>query len=209
MRRHLDHAATRLRRSVFGCRCQLVAGRVRARPSAAGAGGARSVIETRHQRSAARILVANTSFIADCSSLNRPITLVRRRSSTNERSARLVVRTRMRCRTGTRFPSSSPLADPPRVPPSGTSAGHPRGVMQRRCRPARLRVEASFIRRNLCPRRSPGSSRSGPMTSEDNVTFDLAQPQTRFSRGLRELAFPDAHRHRTHRPPSGSFRDGS
>ena len=50
-----------------------------------------------------RIMVANTSFIAAFWSGNRPITLVRRRSSTNDRSARLVVRTRIRCRTGTRW----------------------------------------------------------------------------------------------------------
>lgn len=52
-------------------------------------------------------MVANTSFIADRSSLNRPITLVRRRSSTNERSARLVVSSRMRCRAGTRWIASN------------------------------------------------------------------------------------------------------
>ena len=47
-------------------------------------------------------MVTKTSFIAAFSSISRGITLVRRRSSSNERSARFVVRTRMRWRTGTR-----------------------------------------------------------------------------------------------------------
>lgn len=55
------------------------------------------------QRSTARTRVANTSFIAAFSLVKRGTTLVRRRSSTKERSHRFVVRTRMRCRTGTRW----------------------------------------------------------------------------------------------------------
>jgi hypothetical protein len=69
--------ATRLRRSVLRL---LVSAGGGSRPSRRVRGvswcRSRSLIETWHHRSAARIMVANTSFIADFSSPNRPITLV-------------------------------------------------------------------------------------------------------------------------------------
>ena len=62
-----------------------------------------SLIETRHQRSAVRIMVAKASFIVAFSLMSRGMTLVRRRSSSKLRSARFVVLTLMRWRTGTRW----------------------------------------------------------------------------------------------------------
>jgi hypothetical protein len=54
-----------------------------------------SVIDTRLQRCEQRISEANTSFIAERSSVKRGMTLVRRRSSSKLRSIRLVVRQKM------------------------------------------------------------------------------------------------------------------
>ena len=48
-------------------------------------------------------MVAKASFMVAFSLMSLGITLVRRRSSSKERSARLVVRTLMRWRTGTRW----------------------------------------------------------------------------------------------------------
>ena len=67
--RRPDHAATRLRRSVF--RLSVSAGGGSSPSSALSSRSWRRskwVMETRHQRSAARIMVANTSFIAAFSS---------------------------------------------------------------------------------------------------------------------------------------------
>jgi len=103
----VDHAAAALRRPVC---CWSVAGGGSSPSSARSSRSwwrSRSLIDTRHHRSAVRIMVAKTSFIATPSSISQEITLVRRRSSTKDRSARLVVRTRMRCRTGTRWIASS------------------------------------------------------------------------------------------------------
>jgi hypothetical protein len=66
----------------------------------------RSLTDTRHHRPAKRIIVANASFIVARSLISRGITFVRRRSS-NERSARFVVLTRIWWRTGTRWIESS------------------------------------------------------------------------------------------------------
>lgn len=55
-----------------------------------------SLTDTRHQRSEARIMVAKASFIVAFSLMSLGMTLVRRRSSSKWRSARLVVRTPMR-----------------------------------------------------------------------------------------------------------------
>ena len=59
-----------------------------------------SEIDTLLHLSETRISVAKTSFIALFSSIKRGITFVRRRSSTKLRSSRLVVRTLIRCLTG-------------------------------------------------------------------------------------------------------------
>jgi hypothetical protein len=55
-----------------------------------------SVVETRLQRCEHRITEANTSFIAERSSVKRGMTLVRRRSSSKLCSIRFVVRRKMR-----------------------------------------------------------------------------------------------------------------
>ena len=55
-----------------------------------------SLIETRHQRSAERIMVAKASFIVAFSLMSLGMILVRRRSSSKLNSARLVVLTLMR-----------------------------------------------------------------------------------------------------------------
>ena len=56
-----------------------------------------------------RLGLAKTSFMAERSSASPALTLVRRRSTSKLRSARLVVRTLMRCRPGTRWAERNAL----------------------------------------------------------------------------------------------------